>query len=253
MPPPTTKTPSLSGARRTLLRNVLVLGLVTAVVAIATWPVTTRSGVNYVWSSQQIPLYEKFVDFLSRDLQLRRMAHEVTAGAVNRQDKLLRIFTWVTTHIRPAPPDVPIMDDHVLHVMIRGYGADDQIAEVFAVLAGYAGFHVRVARLEPPGHRNVFLMVALVEDSADTYVFDPRNHVVFRDEHGRFVDVNQLIRNPELIAASASGRIVRGVPYEQYFLGVQDAKVFSRVEAQKFWPRLKQELEQALNPHHGSG
>jgi len=231
----------------------MALGLVTTAVVIANWPVTTRVGVNYAWSSQRLPLYEKLVNFLSRDLQLRRLAREVTVGVVNHQDKLLRMFTWVTTHIRPAPPDVPLVDDHVLHVIIRGYGADDQIAEVFAVLAGYAGFRARVARLEPPGHRNVFLMVALVEDGAHTYVFDPRNHVVFRDEHGRFVDVNQLIRNPELIAVSASGRIVRGVPYEQYFLGVQDAKVFSRVEAQKFWPRLKQELKQALSLRHGSG
>ena len=220
----------------------VAFAVVAAAVGIGLWPVATRVGLNYQLSSKRIPLYEKVINFLSRDLQARRLAKEIVAGASTDEEKLLKIFSWVTEYVRPAPPGFPVVDDHILHTIIRGYGADDQRAEAFVVLTGYAGLRGSVVRLEPPGHPNVFLYVALVTSGAHTYLFDITNRVIFRDERGHLADLEALLRNLRLIAETAPGLVVEGIPYQHYFLGLRQAKTWSRTDAQQLWPRLKQEL-----------
>ena len=235
----------------TARRWLIALGAVAAVAVIATWPVTTRWGLNYHVARKRIPLYEKAINFISRDLQLRRLTRELIAGTPGEEQQLLRLFSWVTEHIRPTPDGFPIMDDHVLHVIIRGYGAADQRTEVFAVLASYVGFQASVAQLTPPSSPRRNLLVALVTSGARTYVFDIINQVVFRDAGGHLADAHQLLADPRLIEAAAPGRVLRGMPYRDYFLGFDRSKIFSRTEAQQLWPRLKQEVERVLGGRHG--
>ena len=216
---------------------------------IANWPVTTRFGVNYVWSSQRIPLYEKVINFVSRDLQTRRLANEITAGGADDDEKLLKMFSWVTQHVKGTPEGFPVIDDHILHVIIRGYGGADQRTEVFAVLAGYAGFRTSVARLEPPGRTNIFMFVALVRSGTKTYVFDVVHELAFKNAQGRLADINELLSHPELVTAAAPGLVVRDIPYDQYLLGLRHPLAFSRTDAQKLWPRLKQELLRLFSVH----
>jgi len=48
-------------------RRILIsIAAIVAVAIIAQWPVTTRFGANYAWSSRRIPLYEKLINFVSR-------------------------------------------------------------------------------------------------------------------------------------------------------------------------------------------
>lgn len=229
----------------------VAVACIAAALVIADWPVVTRFGLNYQPSSKRVPLYEKVINFLSRDLQTSRLAKEIVAGASTDEEKLLKIFSWVTEHVQPTPPGFPVVDDHLLHTIIRGYGADDQRAEAFVVLTGYAGLRGSVVRLEAPGHPNVFLYVAMVRSGAHTYVFDVTNRVIFRDERGRLADIKALLSNPKLIVAAAPGRVVRGIPYDHYFLDVHHAKTFSRTDSQQPWPRFKQGLERLLGVQRG--
>jgi len=227
-------------------------GLLAALIGFGHWPVTTRVGIDYQWSERRIPLYEKAVNFLSRDLQTRRLVRELTAGASGEEEKLLQMFSWVTAAIRPVPEGFPVVDDHIFHIMVRGYGAEDQRTEVFATLAGYAGFRASVARLQAPsGASEGFVFVALVQGRANTYVFDINNRIVFKDEHGRLADVEQLLRHPQLVIDAAQGLAIRGTPYQHYLRGLDRAKVFSRTPAQQLWPRMKQELQQLLGARRG--
>lgn len=229
-------------------RRILIsIAAIMAVTIIAQWPVTTRFGANYAWSNRQIPLYEKVINFVSRDLQLYRLARDLTAGASTDEEKLRRLFSWVADHVRPTPAGFPVVDDHVLYVIIRGYGADDQRTEVFVTLAGYAGFGGHVARLEPPAARGHFLFVAFVACGDKLCVFDVTHGVIGRDAEGRLADVRQLMADPTLLAASAKDRLVAGIPYQQYFLGLDRPKTFSRTAAQQFLPRIKQELERCVH------
>ena len=213
-----------------------------ALILLAQWPVTTRVGVNYVWTAKRIPLYAKTINFLSRDLQTRQIATEAVAGAVTEEEKLLQIFSWVTSHIQATPAGFPLVDDHPLHVIIRGYGGQDQRTETFVLLAGYNGFQAVLTRvMPPPTTREV--MFALVRCRRKTLLFDVVHRVVFRNERGELADLAELLQRPQLIARAAPGLIVGGLPYAQYVLAVpEERKIFSRTEAQQFWPRLKQEL-----------
>lgn len=69
--------------RRWLWRAIAFAVMTAAVVVVARWPTTTRYGINFQVYSRQIPLYEKAANFISRDLQARRLAAEVTARATD--------------------------------------------------------------------------------------------------------------------------------------------------------------------------
>ncbi len=237
-------------------RLLLVAGLLAAVVAAANYPVSTHTGVNYHWTEKKIPLYEKLVNFVSRDVQTRRLAQEITQGSLSDEERLLRLYDWASEHVRPTPPGFPIVDDHVFHIIVRGYGGVDQVTEVFVVLAGYAGLHGSVARLYHPDHKERFLIVALIGQSGGRkYVFDVFNRVVFRDAQGHLIDTQQLLLRHELVESATQGRHANGLPYHEYYFGLDHPWTFSRTEAQKLWPRMKQEIFRLFQRHeqHGGG
>src|SRR5688500_16162302 len=99
----------------------------------------TRQGVAYQWSTKRIRLYEKSIELISRDIQTKRLVREIIAGQSTPQARLLTILIWVDEHVRPSPEGFPLVDDHVLNVILRfRYGAPDQRPEAFALLATYA-------------------------------------------------------------------------------------------------------------------
>ena len=209
----------------------------------ALWPVKTRFGVNYQWSSRTITLFEKTVHFISRDLQTRRLVAELLRGAGPGSDgRLSRLFNWTVRHVQPVPPGFPVMDDHVLHIIIRGYGAPDQQTEAFALLASYAGFPAAAATLKAPEGPGGIL-VAVVRAKDRTWLFDVNRGFVFRTPQGTLADVTELLKHPQWVAETTGGLAVEGWPYERYVEGLRDLRTtFSRMEAQKLWPRLWQEV-----------
>lgn len=209
---------------------------------VAQWPVTTRYGINYQVEERQMTLAEKAIQFLSRDLQARRLADEVTRGAATDDEKLLRIFSWVTAHVRRVPDGFPIVDDHVLHTIIRGYGAPDQRTEAFTLLASYAGFPAGQARLRIPG-APARITVALVRHGARTLLFDVERGFAFLDAQGAFAGVEELKRDPGLVSAVAGGATVNGVPYERYVAHADLRQIrFERMEDQHPWLRMRNEI-----------
>ncbi len=219
-------------------------------IVLARWPVTTRIGVDYQEFTRSVPLYEKAINFLSRDLQTRRFAAEVAQGAAkNDEQKLLKIFLWVTRNIHPTPSGFPVVDDHPLHILIRGYGAKDQRTEAFALLANYAGFPATLAKLNSPG-ATPLVDVAVVRCQKKTLLFDVVRRLYFTDERGQLADIDELANHPEWIARVAHQVVVDGVPYERYLLNLRDLQAtFSRMEAQKPWPRMWQEFRRLLGVH----
>ena len=224
----------------------VAVACIAAALVIANWPVATRFGLNYQPSSKRIPLYEKVINFLSRDLQTRRLAKEIVAGASTDEEKFLKMFSWVTEHVRPTPPGFPVVDDHPLHILIRGYGASDQRTEAFVLLTGYAGIRAVSVKLRPPGSDRD-IMVALVQWEGRTCVVDVVNRLMFRNEEGQLADLSELMAHPEWIAKASHGLVLGKVPYTQYLLELRhhQKKTFSRTDAQRTWARFKQELARA--------
>jgi hypothetical protein len=231
---------------RPTIRAIAAIAFVAGLVVLAAWPVTTRYGVNYRWSSKRIPLFEKAVNFASRDLQLRRVAQEVSAeigaGTAPPEQKAVKLFDWVVRNVRRTPPGFPVVDDHILHILIRGYGAPDQRAEALAVLASYNRLPATAAVLMPP-EGGPKLTLALVRVDTRLAVFDVMHEVAFRRRTGELADLNDLVTEPSLVTERTRGVSINGVPYERYVPALRALRPeFSRMERQKVWPRIRYEV-----------
>jgi hypothetical protein len=211
---------------------------------VACWPTTTRFGIDYQVSSKTIPLYEKAVNFVSRDLQTRRLAREVTAGVVDARSKALTVFRWVGSNVRRTPPGFPIVDDHLWHVIVRGYGAPDQRTEVYALLATYSGVPAAsTALVKLVDGRTRGLMVAITEFEGRRWLFDVDNQLLFVRPDGALASLDDLVAQSAIVARVAGDLKVNGIPYLQYFEHLDRVSYsFQRIERQQPLPRLLQTL-----------
>ena len=110
-----------------------------ALVAVAFWPTTRLTGVNHVVSRSSVPLWKKAAEFIERDDHLRTAAHLALAHVSGDEQKAFAALQWTRAGITLAPPDRPIIDDHIWNVIERGYGQADQLADVFTTLLTYEG------------------------------------------------------------------------------------------------------------------
>jgi hypothetical protein len=221
--------------RRSRLRLTLVGAVVLGITALVLlWPVETRVGMDYAVSTHRIHLYEKAIHFLSRDLQTRRLAAEITRGASGPQERVLAVFRWVGENVRPTPSGLPVVDDHILHIIIRGYGATDQRTEAFALLASYAGFPAGPLQVDGGP---IFAGVRIGEDR---YLFDVVNGVAFFRTDGSLATVLDLAEDPGLVAASTPPSFARSSAYvESVLTALSGQPNHARIAAQMPWSRLR--------------
>jgi hypothetical protein len=125
-------------------RRIAALVIVAGLSALALWPASRHVGVNYVAHEERIPLALKVYDFVSRDLRTRRVLRAIVAdrGMASASDdaRVSALFDWVVAHVARQPTDRDVIDDHPIEINARGYGAPDQRAEAFALLASYLGY-----------------------------------------------------------------------------------------------------------------
>ena len=125
--------------------------LVVGGATILTLPTTTRQGINYRVTVYHLPAYVKAIDFLHRHYQQQLLTDRIAGSEKSDVDRVLAIFDWTHTNIPPTPKGWPIVDDHVLNIVIRGHGMSDQIADVFATLSVYAGVPAFFKVIDHPG------------------------------------------------------------------------------------------------------
>lgn len=221
---------------------------VLAVVGLANMNVTTQQGLNFEVSTHRLPLYLKALQFIDRSVQYEQVATEITQEAVSDTDRLLRIFEWTKRRVRDTPLDWPVVDDHILHIIIRGHGVNDQQADVFATLATYAGiptFWAKVSAVQPdrPG---VIMSFARVDGR--WRVFDVFHRVVFRLPTGELATMDDLRGHPELVPASARVLDVDGMPYADFVTTASMPDIPSplRAELQMPFARLWYELKRGV-------
>ena len=221
---------------------------VVAVVGVANMEVTTQQGLNFEVSTHRLPLYLKALQFIDRSVQYGQIAEEITRDAVSDAERLSRIFEWTKRRVPETPHGWPVVDDHILHIIIRGHGVTDQQADVFATLATYAGvpaFWAKVRIVEPDGP-GVILSFARVDGR--WLVFDVFNNVMFRLATGEFATMDDLKGHPELVPTSARSLDVDGVPYGEFVTKASMPVAPSplRAELQMPFTRLWYEVKRAV-------
>lgn len=233
---------------RILLVASVSLGLLGWV--IASMRVTTRQGVNFQVSTRGVPLYVKAIDFLSRHHHYQVLAEEITKGLHSDRERLVAIFDWTRQHIRETPAGWPVVDDHILHIIIRGYGLADQMADVFTTLSTYAGipaFWQTVRLME--GDRRGYACFSFAHIDGRWAMFDVRYGLMVTDPSGRFIDVHDVLREPGLIE-TISGALAPGeIPYRRYVEQLRPFHVPAvlRAREQMPWPRVWTEMHRTAH------
>ena len=209
-------------------------------------PATTRQGIDFAVSTKTIPLYAKALAFLHRDAEYRLLAREITAHAATDEAKALAVFDWTRRHIARTPPGWPVVDDHILHIIIRGHGLEDQMADVFTTLTTYAGVRAfwRQARVdERPG-----IVCSFVKLGNRWAVFDVGNGIILRMPDGQLADVRELQADPALREMVCRDLRAQDTPYAQFLAALPPFETPHpfRAEQQMPWPRLISELQRVM-------
>jgi transglutaminase-like putative cysteine protease len=231
---------------RTALRWTIVgvIGVL-ALVALALMPVTTQRGVDYEVATERLPLYLKVLDFVGRDANYRLLVKRITDGQTTAEARMSRLGSWVRANVRDVPPGLPVVDDHVWSIVVRGYGTDEQKTDVFSTLATYAGipsywinFRIGPARLP----------VALVRIEGRWRMVDVANDLVFRTREGALAGPDDVAADPAIVATAAGGRRRHGHAYADYFAGlrVPAPPAMLRAEQQMPGPRLLWEIRKRV-------
>jgi hypothetical protein len=211
-------------------------------------PLSTLQGVNHRVMEYRIPAYVKAIDFIHRHYQYQVLVGRICAGKTSDTDCVMALFDWTHQNVPATPEGWPIVDDHPLHIVIRGHGTSDQMADVFTVLTGYAGVPAFFKWLENPDPNDGLVLVfARLEDK--WVAFDVERHIVWRDRRGQLADVQELLDDPQLVDAQAPA-LKRGAPSSALVsrkmldpLVVPDP---TRAEMQQPWPRLQYELRRSV-------
>lgn len=233
------------GSPRTVRHQLMVVAFGVLVVGLMMAPATTRQGVNFTVTTHQLPLYLKLLSFMDRHYQYRYIAQQVTAGLSSDRERAARLLDWTRRQIHPTPPGLPVVDDHILHIIIRGYGEPDQMADVFTTLATYAGVPAfwEVVKIEEKGR----LILSFAKIDGRWAVFDVARELMFTDAHGQPVDVRELALHPELTDAVVGNEAPYGIPYRRYVERLSAFQVPAVLRAEKQMPLRRIWYEVALH------
>lgn len=209
---------------------------------------TTLQGVNFRQRVRPIPVYVKGIDFVQRHYYYRQLASEIVNESMSPAERALAAFEWTRRNIRDVPPGLPVIDDHISHIMIRGYGTNDQMADAFATLCTYAGVPAFWARIRTSSGDKTILTFARIEDR--WIPFDMWAHLAFRNRRGALASVDELLADPALIdvATAAAPRAeadYRALISRETMVPFR-APRWLRADMQRPWPRLVYETRRAI-------
>lgn len=191
--------------------------------------VSTRQGKNYRVQTIKIPLYLKLLDFFDRHFNYRQLAKNITINTNSDKEKVMKIFYWVHQNIIKAPDGMPVVDDHVWSIIIRGYGANDQFCDVFTTLCDYAGINAFFSWVKTQD-RDSFRPLSFVKINGRWNVFDPYSGVYFKNLKGDLASIEEMAQG-DWVAVNEGSFNNDPVDYTLYTKGLQDIKRASLTKA----------------------
>ena len=232
-------------------RIVLLTGCVGVIglLLMLTTEVTYKQGINFQVQTIRIPLYLKVLDFFGRHYHYKNLAGKIIDSADSDTERALKILSWIDNNIRVVPQGYPIVDDHIWHIVIRGYGTMDQCNDLFTTLCAYAGLRA-FWRWASPKDSTIYLPLSYVEVNKRWLVFDPYYGNYFRNKDGAIASVDDIILDLSLVKNPAKVTLVHGIVYERYFENLKPiGKVkTARVEKQVPLKRLFYEITRRIGP-----
>lgn len=177
--------------KRFLVILTCCVSVLSAVLFVLNIEVTTRQGTDYELAVKKIPLYLKTLDFLDRHYNYKFLTRGILSGEVSGEGKAVKLLAWTRNNIRRNPPGLLVVDDHVWHIIVRGYGVNDQYQDVFSTLCNYAGLDAFFGQLHSED-RSCVKILSLVKLKRGWSVFDAYDGIYFRNRSGRVATVNDI-------------------------------------------------------------
>ena len=151
--------------------------------------VSTKQGINYELRTIRIPVYLKILNFFDRHYNYKELTKKIIDGSKTEQEHAEKIFIWTYKNLKRVPPGYPIIDDHVWHIIVRGYGTNDQFSDVFTTLCNYAGIDAFFLWIYAKDNKIRPIPLSFVRLEKRWHVFDPYQGAYFKDKEGNFIDV----------------------------------------------------------------
>lgn len=221
--------------------------LVLIILLVGSIPTQSLEGVDDSLKIHRMPLWEKIARFYLRHQDLKRMVAGAAQGETDPQRRALKLLDWTRKTVRQIPPEFPLVDDHISHIVLRHYGNAGQMAEVFTTLTTYAGNEGRWEWHAPPGAREA-VVLSFVQSEEGWWVFDISNGGWFETASGQIATITDFKRPETLQRRGVAPEALAGTPYLAYFQDLEAVwkRSFSRAHGQTPWHRLL--IETGLEP-----
>lgn len=227
------------------LKLLLIAIILISIVSILNISVITRQGINYQVQEIRMPLFLKFLNFVDRHYNYTYLVKKIIADKHSEEEKAMALFVWAYENIRKQPKELPVVDDHVWHIIVRGYGVNDQSNDVFTVLCNYAGLDAFYNWVDAKSH-DYRIVLSLVRINGAWRVFDSYNGIYFKNREGKLADIEEIIRGDW----EEIGLIDKksGVDYAGYFKNLLPVRGIGlkRVNTQSPINRLRYEIKKWL-------
>ncbi|MBP7055349.1 MAG: transglutaminase domain-containing protein [Candidatus Omnitrophica bacterium] len=175
---------------RNAARKIIIVGVIAlSFIVILNIDVTTKQSVNYVISIKHLPLYLKILDFYDRHYHYLLLVREIVAGEKDDEKKVMKIMEWTLKNLAKQPSELPVIDDHVWHIIVRGYGVDEQFQDVFCTLCNYAGVNAFFDKVRGDGRVRVLSFVRL---GNEWRIFDAAEGIYFLNKSGKMATIENI-------------------------------------------------------------
>ncbi|MBM4132943.1 MAG: hypothetical protein FJ245_04160 [Nitrospira sp.] len=228
------------------------LGAVLFLFLVGQIPTTGLEGVDDRMIVHRMPLWEKATKFYIRHREFQQWAEEAASGETDPQRRVLRLMEWTRSQVKPIPTGFPFVDDHISHIVLRHYGNDGQLSEVFTALTTYTGNEGRWEAYRLPGAKGR-VALCFVKSNGKWWVFDVWNGGWFETESGQIATIDDFKHPERLRQRGQAPELLGGVSYISYFQDVQGVfrRSFSRARGQMPWHRFLMVI--GLEPEDGPG
>jgi hypothetical protein len=220
-----------------LLLIALAFGLSVCLYLFLNIETSIQQGINGKVSAIKMPLYAKLMDFCTRSNHYKLLTESIIKGRDSTdKEKLIALFDWTAAHIRHVPNGFPIVDDHVDNIIIRGYGTDDQSADVFTTLATYAGFKGGIYLTKIYPEKRVHAM-SIVAHGHRKLLFDTYAGYYFLNEKKEIASIDDIAKNIDLVKSIVKDvKIFEGLDYYRFFENVKSVDNISWTKADMQMP-----------------
>lgn len=227
------------------LKVFLLICCITVVfISVSNINVSSRKGVDSQLYTIRMPLYLKVLDFLDRHFNYQLLVNSIITDKQSDEARVLSVFEWTHNNIKKMPEGLPVVDDHVWHIIIRGYGQSDQSCDVFTTLCNYAGIKAFYLLLNLPDSKKR-VPLAFVLLSRKWYVFDPYNGVYFINSEGDLVDLEFMKSKKDWQMKLLNQSVHKHIDYETCLENIPELSnsVLYRANIQSPLNRLRFELK----------